>query len=628
VGEHFARLDGCGADAELVALAKRCLAPGAADRFPDGKAVAEAVAAYRAGVEERLRTAERRRAVSEAEAREQRKRRKVQLALAGVVLLLVCGGGAFAWYSDHRAEIEKRKQIQADAEEELRRARNREAAAVSLDRAEVALRAGDADRAAEPLAQAAKRIDEEVPPAQPEGSGADDLRNRFARDRTDLRTLEEFYAIAKVHWTATADMKLPGWTALAPRIATAFAGYGIAPGSTPPQEGARRINDSLIREVLLSYLEIWAVTTRDPDVRALLAAADPDAFRDQVRAAGYPETAMVWAFRGRPIPVPPIWFAVGQGQNMEVPFLVREELLLRALWEHPNGVLLLLTLATLGDPVDREAKYRRVAWCRAGLAVQPRNVVMWNNLGVALMELGDPRGAVRAYEKAIEIDPKSAAVYNNLGNALKTLGEPERALGEYDRALAIDRMYTFAHNNRGVALADLKRWPEAVRAYDRALELNDKYAGAYFNLGLAREALKDQPGAIAAYRNAIRCDNDYINAHINLGFALDGQDDLDGAEKEYLIALDLGEKGALLRTNLSSVYRKKKNYPEALRWANEAVRVDAKYANAYVQLGEAHLALGNRSEALAAFKEATRRNEKWWYLRYKVPPLPVIPVAR
>src|SRR5262249_5141791 len=44
VDECFARLDGCGADPELIALGKRCLAPEKEDRPADGGEVAKAVA--------------------------------------------------------------------------------------------------------------------------------------------------------------------------------------------------------------------------------------------------------------------------------------------------------------------------------------------------------------------------------------------------------------------------------------------------------------------------------------------------------------------------------------------------------------------------------------------------------
>ena len=226
-------------------------------------------------------------------------------------------------------------------------------------------------------------------------------------------------------------------------MARAFAGYGIVPGAATPPDIARRINDSLIRESLLAYLETWAVAAdRDPNsCGQRRAAADPDEFRDRARLAGYPETAIARAFRGRPVPVPPIWFAFGHGQDAKLPFLVREQLLLAALQERSNSFPLLMTLATLGDPVGREATLRRVGWCRAALAVRPRNIVTWNNLGVALKALGDPRGAARAYEKAMEIDPLSAPAYSNLGNVRRAEGDRSGALKLYARAFERDATF-------------------------------------------------------------------------------------------------------------------------------------------------------------------------------------------
>ena len=57
--DALARLDGCGADAELVALARDCLAREPEDRPRHAGAVAERITAYLAGVQERVRAAER-----------------------------------------------------------------------------------------------------------------------------------------------------------------------------------------------------------------------------------------------------------------------------------------------------------------------------------------------------------------------------------------------------------------------------------------------------------------------------------------------------------------------------------------------------------------------------------------
>src|SRR5262249_17983313 len=68
----FARLDGCGAEPELVALAKRCLAAEKDDRPADAGEVARAVANLRADAERRARQAEMDRARAEVQATEER----------------------------------------------------------------------------------------------------------------------------------------------------------------------------------------------------------------------------------------------------------------------------------------------------------------------------------------------------------------------------------------------------------------------------------------------------------------------------------------------------------------------------------------------------------------------------
>src|SRR5207248_1171633 len=81
LGEARARLDGCGADAELVALARECLAAAPEDRPPDAGAVAARMTAYRAGVAERLRRAEVERAGALARAAADRRARRLAVAL-------------------------------------------------------------------------------------------------------------------------------------------------------------------------------------------------------------------------------------------------------------------------------------------------------------------------------------------------------------------------------------------------------------------------------------------------------------------------------------------------------------------------------------------------------------------
>jgi hypothetical protein len=90
--EAFARLDGAGAEPDLVALCERCLAFRQEDRPADGRAVAQEVARVRQAAEERARQAEVARAAALVREAEQRRRRR-QLLIAAAAVAAVLGFG-------------------------------------------------------------------------------------------------------------------------------------------------------------------------------------------------------------------------------------------------------------------------------------------------------------------------------------------------------------------------------------------------------------------------------------------------------------------------------------------------------------------------------------------------------
>src|SRR6185369_1123832 len=97
LGEALQRLEACDADEELIGLARGCLSADPAGRPCDAGAVAQAVEAYLAGVEERARQAELERAAAEARAAAERRARRLTLGLAASVLLLLVAGGSTVW---------------------------------------------------------------------------------------------------------------------------------------------------------------------------------------------------------------------------------------------------------------------------------------------------------------------------------------------------------------------------------------------------------------------------------------------------------------------------------------------------------------------------------------------------
>jgi serine/threonine-protein kinase len=92
------RLEECDADRELVELSLSCLSPDKADRPLHAGEVAAAVTDYLRSTQQKLRQAEVDRAKSVVRITEERKRRRIQLALVGLLATIIAVLGS-AWYA-------------------------------------------------------------------------------------------------------------------------------------------------------------------------------------------------------------------------------------------------------------------------------------------------------------------------------------------------------------------------------------------------------------------------------------------------------------------------------------------------------------------------------------------------
>jgi tetratricopeptide (TPR) repeat protein len=125
--DAFAWLDGCAAEPELIALAKRCLSAEQDDRPADAGVLAAAVGQLRQQAEDRARQAEMDRARVEVQAAEQHKRRRLLLVAFGVVIAVLLAGVVGTTLGLIGAEQARREQarLKEQAEEARDLARQR-----------------------------------------------------------------------------------------------------------------------------------------------------------------------------------------------------------------------------------------------------------------------------------------------------------------------------------------------------------------------------------------------------------------------------------------------------------------------------------------------------------------------
>jgi predicted O-linked N-acetylglucosamine transferase (SPINDLY family) len=161
-----------------------------------------------------------------------------------------------------------------------------------------------------------------------------------------------------------------------------------------------------------------------------------------------------------------------------------------------------------------------IASYRQAIQLQPDYAEGYNNLGIALLGLGQLEEAIAAYRQAIRIKPDHALAHNNLGNALKDKGQFDEAIASYRQAIRLKPDFAEAHSNLGAALEYKGQLDEAIAACRQAIRIKPDYAKAHSNLG---NPLKDKgqlDEAIAAYRQSVRLKPDFAGVHSNLLFAL------------------------------------------------------------------------------------------------------------
>ena len=101
--EAFASFTEAGADADLLAIARRALAANRDYRYRHAGEMADAVTAYRESLAERLRQAELAREKALVKAAEERRRRRVVISLAAAVMAIVLGAVAVWGWSERLA---------------------------------------------------------------------------------------------------------------------------------------------------------------------------------------------------------------------------------------------------------------------------------------------------------------------------------------------------------------------------------------------------------------------------------------------------------------------------------------------------------------------------------------------
>jgi serine/threonine-protein kinase len=515
--DAFARLDACGADAELVALAKTCLAPRQEDRPRDATAVAKAVAAYQQGVQERLRQAELERARAETKAEEakqtaraERRARRLTLGLAAAAVLLVAGGGIGAWLlqRQHAAALARKAAADEKAKVFLAEARG------LVEQWRKANRTADLEAA---LAKAENAVD-----ATRSGAGSDEVREKAEGQRDELAQTLEKAKKNDALLDALSDMpvapqggrsrrEMAGKAAilaepeLGGRLADAFRRWGLDLERTPPDEAATRLGalPPPVVEAVVGALDAWALVRSSQKHAAaegerlaqLADRLDTNTERRRLRRllrdGSLRRERVVDALTRVLLP----WSALCE----PAPDSGRNQLLKRAA-EVKLGEESVLGIVTLARGLgEAGAADRSEALLRSALASRPNSVPLLMALGRQLEGRGRLGEAIECYRAVFALRPSLGIALSRVLIEAKRTGEAETILRDLLRKQPDNAEVCYY---LGKALRAQKQLAEAVAAYHKAIDLKPDDAMTYNNLGVALRDQKKLEKAVTAFRKA------------------------------------------------------------------------------------------------------------------------------
>jgi tetratricopeptide (TPR) repeat protein/tRNA A-37 threonylcarbamoyl transferase component Bud32 len=670
----LARLAECGADAELVNLALRCLSAEPRERPRDAGKVAQAVTNYQHSVAERLQRAEVERAAEQVRAEEEakqrvlsdqlaaaaqsqataeRRRRRVTLALAASVLATVLlGGAAFLWYMQERQARLARQDLalqevqllhaQATGADEDAVARWQEAR-LALEKATGVI--GSASSAQAQLAELKDAIEKGLALAEADDrlvARLDRIRSSLEGKQADL-AYEEAFAAAGLDLSAPETMidRLRGRPLVLQAVVEALDAWSVVSGEEAGEAGAKRV--------------LKAAQTLDPDdpwrqqLRDALERREPDGFRrladqkDVLKAQG---PVSLWLLghsleklndHVRALDV----LRLGQ-RNHPDDYWLNLELGLALLSGQRTGTG---TYATLLRLLQGSENYRAAEpYLTAAVALRPRfapahallalvqagqdrideaidtvrrsialdsNYSMaHNDLGLYLLQQNKRDEAVEEIRLALELDPKNHDAQLNLSYALRLQGKADEAARIMNQIVAVDPKDASAQNFLGDALVALGKPDEAMAAFRRSIDLDPKNAWPHSNLGDLLRTQGKVVEAIDEHRKAIELLPRDAELHKRLAEALDAHGEVDEAIAESQRSIALNSKNVWAHYLLGTFLRSQGKRDAAIDEFRTTIALDPKNTWAHWQLGYSLQNKGELDGAIKAYRQAAALDRK------------------
>ncbi len=281
------------------------------------------------------------------------------------------------------------------------------------------------------------------------------------------------------------------------------------------------------------------------------------------------------------------------------------------------------------------------------------------NLGEIYYILNLNEQAVSYLDQALVLDPKNSNLHLKLAEAYERLGKIDLAAEQYNLSLSksgdnqevlmsLENIWkqkvadnpddAEAHANLGAVYQRQNNFAAALQQYEKAEEINPSNVNTRLNLGTLYQAQKEYDTAIAAYDTIIDVNPNFKLAYLYKAQCYKALGNKEAAIQNYKLALNLDPGNQDIKDELFDMYetnmtpeeklayintqlQKEPNNPdliykyafelhcanriaEAIPYYNQAIKLDAKNQDAYINLAQAYKQQHNYDKARAVLTNA------------------------
>lgn len=224
------------------------------------------------------------------------------------------------------------------------------------------------------------------------------------------------------------------------------------------------------------------------------------------------------------------------------------------------------------------------------------------NKGQDAHEKGDLPAALKFYDEALKLAPEFPEVEFQRGNALVALGKPDEAEKAFRRAVELREDWTLPMVNLGGLLIDNGKHAEAEKILNKAVELDANNFPAYVALTELRLKTNAAPAVLKELLIKLQSLTSKANPTASLWAARGALEaalnDRDSAKKSLTVALSVEPKNSFALTKRAEISLSESDFTRALGDAKSLLEISPNSVNAKVLLARVYAESGSASEAL------------------------------